>query len=762
MPIVKRNGQMVEISDTEFASLQTPAPVGGATPLAAEQSGATPDQAKMVLTPQGQQGLAAKITDTAKQTVEGAKRLKAPAAPTAATPEQQQFQERLGKLGSLGSRIQSLVDTQISDAAQGPASISISDAYLKSLPKDKQTAYTAAVGGLNTLLAAGDSAGITAYLADINTKFSPLKGDLDVLGTLQTDVATAVAQSIAKGVIDPDKINIGVLLNSGTMKPEDLGLSESELTKVLGTNWINMTPKQLGTAMNRYNAIQNGDINELHTQLDDPLTPPSAKEDIKDKLWELGYSGRVQRVSDSELLANQVEASGKITFNGEVRDINEFLTDDSLKATFGDYLRGDEAYKAKFAKANPALAAWLDKNEEGMIKALEVVGTTDKALTETKAKNDALFKFETTDMDPAIIEALFPGQKAGTFNAGELSSSNKLWTHLQDLKTAGGASAKEATQIVEALNLLSKTNPEFMKEALAMADKDPASFQKLIMGLEQSPEEIATAARLNTPLKPLTKDTTNEEVIDWLFGPDMSASRVQAQLETLRGQAAFDKGAGEAYRKLAGIFDTNLDGKMDDVSEVYKRATANIGRGGFAAVLAGVNQATQDTVSAASAKFKVGGRMMDLLHTYITSPKDALTASEVKQLVTTKGLTPEDLMEMQAAGFKMGPGASDVITSKLAQFASDSDIMKAFTKAVPNYPTLVNAASLSELINEAGRAPTNSRRDAILGEMEKQKAQLKELQGGLEQAIASAETPSYVKVALRRDLAKVKKRLGVR
>lgn len=746
MALVKRNGVLEEVKPGEVPS--TGGPIGATTPLSATQAGASDDSAKMALTPQARTGLAAKIADNAKSTLEGAKRLREPSPTKAApTPEEEAFQARLQKLGGLGGRIQQMVNQSIASAAQAPTSIQVSDAYISTLPRNQQQPYQDAVGKINQALTAG-GAGLADVLADINTKFN----DPMIAETLQKDVATAVASSIAKGVIDPDQININTLMTAGVLKPEDIG-SEAELSKALGTSWMSMTPKQLAASMDRYKAKEAGDVAALQRQLNDPMLPPLAKEDIKDRLWELGYSGQVAREADVDRLAKQVEASGKITLNGEVRDIDEALADEGLMSTFGDYLRGDAAFKSKFQKANPELAAWLDKNAEGMGQALQTIEETDKQLGEIMTKNKAMFEFEDTSMDPTVIQAVFPDWAPGKFYSKELASNNKLWNFLQEQKAKD---PKMATQLVGVLNTIGKADPDMVADALKMAMESPARFQELITGLETNGDRIAAAARTSTP-PPSAKTATVDNIVDWLFGDDMSSGDIQAQLADLSSKAPFDKNAASAYSRLANIFDANRDGKLDDIKDIQPRAAAYQTKGGLDKVLKGSNDVS-GLVDAASARIKVDNPLMGVLSEYLTGPADTLDPKEMDIILNNIGDDPGMIEDLYTSDFKMDPKARATLDAKAMELARGADEYKVLASIDPKALEILDegltategatATAAGSVAAQAG--PLVSTADnAIAAKLVKE----------MESLIGAKTTPAYVKKALQADLAALKGRL---
>jgi hypothetical protein len=683
-------------------------------------AGASDDSAKMALTPQARTGLAAKVATNAKATLEGAKRLKEPAPQkTVQTPEEQAFQARLQRLGGLGGRIQQMVNQSISSAAQAPTSLEVSPAYVKTLPPTQQEPYREAVGKINQALQSG-GAGLSEVLADINTKFN----DPMIAETLSKDVASAVSASIAKGVIDPDQININTLMTAGVLKPEDLG-DEAEMSKALGSSWLNMTPRQISAAMDRYQAKEAGDVAKLQSQLSDPMLSPMDKEGIRDRLWELGYSGQVARESDVDRLARQVEASGKIMLNGEVRDIEEALSDEGLMNTFEDYLRGDESFKAQFQKANPELAAWLDTNAQGLEQAFATIADTDKKLGEVMEKNNEMFRFEDTSISPTVIQSIFPDWGPGKFYSKELASSNKLWTFLQETKTKDPATAGA---IVRTLNALGTSSPDLIQDALEMAMGSPEEFQRLIGGLQNGGTKMSDAVRMAKPI-PNLKTASPEDLIDWMFGEDTSVADVESKLADLKAKAPFSAEAAAAYAELAGDVDSNKDGKVDGVAQLGARANRRKVTGGLEGVF---NAPVSESADAMRSNIKMDDPLYYALSSVVTGPDDAITGDEMKGLIEGGQMTTDTMKSMYDIKDKihMDSAALEQLTGALAEHFIATD---------PEYIQLENKLGLSNLSDpQLPIADSNAK-----AQFDKLSAAYKEIL----EIIKDPATPEYAKTA---------------
>lgn len=705
---IKRGSSLIEEEKPPLLQGDT-GTIGGMTPATAEASGASSSQSKMALTPQARQGLSQKIAQKAKDTLAGSKRLKGPEQAAKPTQEEIEYTERLKKLGGLGGSIQKMVNDNIEKAAQATTKLEVDETFIKGIKNPLvATAYTSGLESINQALASGGST-LDVMSTMKNDLMNPSDGSegmtsgqaASAMNGLKQDVADMVAGQVAAGTMDPEEVTIDALFDAGIMEPEDLGLSEDELTKGLGSNWVNMTPKQLSKAVDRMNAVKYGESDQLTSMLSDPLVSSAQKEDIKDRLWEMGYSGALQRESDVDTLSKQVEDSGLVEFGGEVRDIDDLLSDQGMETMVKDFVDGDDAYKKQFAKQNPQLAAYLEKNASDLQGSMDLASETETSLNKIRDKNKEAISFggegETkTELSQEALSAILPGYDKESFTEKGIDLNNPLMGWLKD-------NPDSAKEVADVINDLAGIDPDLIKEALTEASGDPKKMQALIEQFQGNSEAVLASARIDTGFKNLDPATSStDDYIKLAFGDKMNSGEFSNKLKAAKEAARFDPKAKKIFEAMSEVFDADGDGKIDTPDQIHKNMEkAGVGEGNLADITDGRMSALGELSKAGAGKVETTNLQTVWGSAFAEDKNGKTKISPLEVIKISKTASSKDIRELWDSDVEMSKDTRQQLMTEGVKKASTDP---AFKPALDNINSLMpeGAGSSSPKVNVYG------------------------------------------------------------
>lgn len=521
MPLVRKNGQMVNVSEEEAKQLREaaglPPPVDPASTAA---EGANPDQAKMAGTP-NQTKTATNVALTGTKTLAGTERLDQ--GRTQASDTEKAAMEkanRLAQVGSLGTRVEGLIAKQMAaGAAAATGKATIDTAQLAGLKLDP--ASQAKATELLNKVAAGDRSTAT----------------IDALNALGVTSPDALIQTGSQAI---GKQLAGAVLNSDAVTVDMLGLSQQEMTDLLGPNWKNMSLEQLQTQVATMQQQEFGRADDIRARLADPFTSPAEKERLRKELVGMGQVG----VENAEQLVDTLSTN----IEGATDDIKAALEDEAISAEIMEYL--DDPENSDLASKNPALAQWAESQRE----ALSAIAGEVKA---------------SVDQNKLIIEA-------NSKLAEQIGEGNDTLVKLLGLDK-GGKKVKfplmsviqgrdNAPDVFTKLNDLAELDPDVIGE---FAKIPPAEFEKMLAS-----GQFDRYVQAKTQIRDIKNvDKMNlDQLADFVFGSDVDIKSVQQSYQQdLALAKQGDPMATKRAARISRLFDNNKDGILDDPSQVRGR-----------------------------------------------------------------------------------------------------------------------------------------------------------------------------------------------
>jgi hypothetical protein len=608
------------------------------TPLGVSGLGSTPDQAKMAGTP-ATQSAAQMGTPAAQPPSEGdtlaqaaMQQEQAAAVPQDATlqtelgeksfEDQQrdkaqeraaQFSQKMETFGSLGNR----VETMVSGAFSGVTG----EGELKNLAAD----VGFEIGDVQGLMADGtDEASMKKLLSDFSavgqddataafqllvdnqSMFkNPSSGIMSFVDkAYKKDSATmhqTVANLVANDIVDPDQVNFKHLISSGFIGTVDaqgnkvvptedangnpvfpegtiideLQLTTDELQQILGDDWVNLTPEQIGEEVEKTRDAVLANRERIEAQLADPNLPPQTRASLLDELQRMGATGMIQVEAEAVEAQRRAADSGKIMIGGEVQDVANLLQDEEIKDSVVDYLYDpDSPENQEWAKMNPEFAAWVSRELDSLNVTKDVLEQNLSNFEGIQKSNENFVTSNLSDkggiLDPDIMKALGYGDQA--FEVTEYGADDDpVYNMLSNL-----ANKKQTAEAVGILNDLPPSQvaqlkglpPEKLKELLTNPDKM---------------NEFATMAKMKEEWANISNSNDVDKMANlFLGGGDVNraltgADAVKARMSELYAKMQFG-GSPEVQRQyelMKTVFDQNGDGHIDDPDKV-KAAIDNL------------------------------------------------------------------------------------------------------------------------------------------------------------------------------------------
>lgn len=541
--LVRKNGQLVEVSPEEAqrlqaASVSAPTTPPG-TPSGVAAADGTTDQAKMAGTPNQQKG-AVEASVKATETLSGTKRLdqgrqQATEAESSAAARAQKF----GTLGSLGGRVEAMAAQQVAGLSK-VGGASVDKAALEALP------------GYATLdQKKKDLLGL--QLLQLGQTTDPkMREDLIVQmrssGTVPTDFDPTkllvgkeqLAGGAATGMIDPGQVTMG------TLDPKTLGMSEQDMAGLLGPDWKNMTMAQVTAAVNQEQHQKYSQTSALQAEMADPMTSPARKAQLAQQLQALGQAG----VATTEQAVQQTAAS----VAGLDEKTQALLSDENVTQSVQEYLADPTGsdLKTKF----PALAAWVDQNASTLNGLMEGIGTANTAVKKRAEESTKAYTEAAGDKDISALNGILGTGEAIPSTLLDLSKSSgkpEMLTWANDIAAYDPKMAKE----------LLKMNPEDLKKAAESG----------------ALEKYAGVYRQLNELHKLPADT--DKLMEFVYGQTgMTADEATASYESDQELAKDGDPAAQArVSKFRNLFDQSpQDGYVDEPGDIRSRIQSSLGK----------------------------------------------------------------------------------------------------------------------------------------------------------------------------------------
>lgn len=527
MPLVRKNGQLVEVSAEEAQQLgatnqlkQPANPLQPGTPASTASAGGNPDQAKMSGTPNQKQAVTQAAVSGANDlaTQNRVNQFK----PQKATEEEVNTSSAADRLRSLGG-LQSRVESQV-------------QANLASIQQAHPTVNTEALKGVladPAQLPAAQKA-MADYAADPTNQAKAdavrlLIGGQDPNKFLNTDLGAQAAAGAE------DKVVLGGV--------KDLGMSEQEIASILGPNWKSMDLAALDKAVQTLSANQFGASAAAQAQLAD-VNATANREQVANLAQHQAVVG----------LANKEEAVQKLSQSLTALDekTQALLADDNISQQVMQFL--SDPKNSTLAKDYPGLAKWATENKAHLDQISEQVTGSTAAATKQAAANAAAFDL------PAGVPALSDAVKAALGGAQGSKAAN---TGVAELLK--GMSVDQASEASYALNDIVGHDAS---AGAALAGIPKAQLQNLMESGRLA--SYARAVRQHQDLDKLGSDP--DKLMDFVFGHGMTQDQAMQSYQVDQKLASHgDSEAQNRVEKFQALLDKDKDGQLDPAKDIKDR-----------------------------------------------------------------------------------------------------------------------------------------------------------------------------------------------
>jgi hypothetical protein len=594
------------------------------TPMGVAGQGATEDQAKMAGTPaamataadtglppveqeqttlgqaaQQQQEAAGIPQDESLQTELGEKSFDDQQR-DAAQERAKAFSEKMETFGSLGQRVENMVTGAFSGAT--------AEGELKNLAKDvgfelreEELATLTAPGGdpaeMAKLLSDFSDAGRTdpqaafQMLVDNQSKFAnPHSGIMDIVDRAYSkDPETmhkTVARLVADDIIDPDQVNFEHLIKSGFVNVDEngtiveLGVTKDELQDILGDNWQNLTPEQIGEEVEQKRDEVLANKEKIEEQLSDPDLPPQTRIALLDEMKRMGAIGAVEHEQRAVEAQQEAATSGQIIIGGEVQDVAELLQDENIKQDVVNFLADPEsAENQEWARLNPEFADWLNRELESLNLTKETLEQNIGDFKGIQKHNEDFVASNLSSkggrLKSELMNVLGYGDQAfelQNYGAGDDPVYNML----------SGLSAGEQTS--KAVAILNDLPPSQLGQLKGL----PADKLKGLLTTPGKMEEFATMAKMKDKWQNLRNSNDASAMAQMILeggnpGRGMrGAGEVKQRMAELYAQAKIGANPEVAaqYNLMRTLFDKDGNGHIDSPESVRAAIDDVLGKEG--------------------------------------------------------------------------------------------------------------------------------------------------------------------------------------
>lgn len=489
----------------------------------------------------------------------------------AATEKAAQWSENMKGFGSLGSRVEALIMDQV--AGTGSDAMTAATFELD----DKLIAEFAAPGAGNKA-AIKDAMGAFQSAATQEEAFNALSSasqyfkdpSADLMNFIKqaykNDPASQnemVARSIADNVINPEELTVQQLVDTGMLTIDEsgvineLGLTEDEVATMVGDDWNTLTPEDIQKRLGDFQKEELGKSEAIMEQLADPNLDNATRATLINEMKRLGQIGELQAEQMAEQSLRAAADAGKLVIDGQVKDVTELLSDESIKADVESYLMGgDDAEQWK--ENNSEFAAWIDREMGNLKGQSEELDTRLAEFEEIQQENERFRSENIADeaggaaINDELMEALGFGGEGFASETLDPTSS-EIYQELVNID-----SSDTTNKAVKALNQL----PESALEDLKGEFLTSAGGAKSLVNILAHPEHSKNLIRALEMEEKLEVADSPKDMIKAItgHGPD----NVQAVMHNLRLNAALgDKASGDQLAILTNMFDADGNGKID-------------------------------------------------------------------------------------------------------------------------------------------------------------------------------------------------------
>jgi len=395
----------------------------GTTPqqsqVLASAAGAGPDAVKMIGTPQQTAGAIQRTVRAAAQpTVQDTRTAIATSQQQGARPEQaSQMTQPLSGLPAAMQRVSELVKEQALGAQAKTATDTMTfdqtalaqKVGQANVARAEELTRKALTGSLSTVEAA-ELTGLLKPGSKAGETFS-----LDDLKSFVRDASTGAPLDVARqllGSLDPQATAMSALSDADA---KTLGFAggladlQAAVQAITGKDLSQVKVADLPAAVQAYNMRTFKDVGAMQATLANPASSPAAKAAALDRLKLLGYRNVLTEQERAGDLQKQIEAGATVRIGGLQVPVAEVTTNPELLAKLAPALQDTPEGRLaldKLREADPALAAWAEKNKPALKPVVQNAQDEIDALVDLNRQNRAALGGETFLQNPLAARLL--------------------------------------------------------------------------------------------------------------------------------------------------------------------------------------------------------------------------------------------------------------------------------------------------------------------------------------------------------------------
>lgn len=525
-------------------------------------------------------------------------------AQEAANQKAEQWASSMSQFGSLGNRVSTAVQEELAAggevAQQFQVNQEIMDNAVASLATPgMEDASRQAMTDITAALQQGDSSAAintlinnaNAFNVDTTNSSAALTTIFQALDISPAQQQSMVADALTEGVVDADNLNMQFLLDQGILTTDnamipELGLEVSEIEEMIGPEWRDMTVGEIESQL-ELNLDDKAERDDIMRELANPNIDPTRKAELQQELQLLDASGASESEEMAARALDRVGAADQINMGGELRSVEDVLSDDAINAASNDLMmriqedpENADQILAEWKEQNPGyeqMGDWVKENQENMANMGEEVKSAQE-LVEKKNKEAAEFVndnelFGADTGAKAVLEEL--GFNTEGFGAlGNDAASNPTYQALKNFKDSNPEQFEFFNQ-----NLMNM-DPEDLK---GLNGADINTIMQTL-GTREGMEEFNYLRELNNELA-ITDANSYKDVmrsilpedspLNTVLGTPESAQNYLSGLTKLKKMGVMTPEL-EAFSEL---MDSDGDGKIDNPAEVADRVKELMGEG---------------------------------------------------------------------------------------------------------------------------------------------------------------------------------------
>jgi hypothetical protein len=264
-------------------------------------------------------------------------------------------------------------------------------------------------------------------------------------------------------------------------------------------------------------------------------------------------------------LERQIRDADQVLFGGSVYTVDELLKDDTISGIIKDYLDMDPESQLEFAKKEPALAAFVSRNQAILKEASDAIGRGATEFQELQKQNEAIADVAGTSISEDLLKEALPG-------FGELSATKFDIGGIGFFQRLDQLPEPQKKVLVEELNkLASDPNTKYLIPEIAKL----TPTQLAALSLEKPGSLASKLIQENTQLEQQINnlDPTDIDSIVSAFtgGSATSLAELQKVFDQNYAASILDLPFPANLPKMdISAFDTNKDGKLDDPATLLK------------------------------------------------------------------------------------------------------------------------------------------------------------------------------------------------